>query len=200
MVLSFVSVSCRQTRKSEVNLWLISGQIETYKLIKKSSRPKSSLRRCATTNRRDLASIWLARGLDKQVMKQLTGVVKGGHWLWDGEGAGGQQHLCQHGWTDRLQIFHRQLVDVTQPKVWQNLSGRGTLWDRERLRDSIILSFAKHVSHRIYREVENTEKCILYKQQWGKEKLNDLIYIFLKKNWNLLNLTTFSLAYYFRIN
>lgn len=92
------------------------------------------------------------------MMKQLTGVVEGGHWLCDGVGAGGQQHLCQHGRTDRLQISHRQPGDVTQPKVGQNLSDRGTLGDRERLRDSIILSFAKHVSHRIYREVENTEK------------------------------------------
>lgn len=58
----FVSVSCRQIIESEVDLWLISGQIWTYKLIKKFSRPTSSLRRCATTNRRDLASIWLARG------------------------------------------------------------------------------------------------------------------------------------------
>lgn len=69
----------------------------------------------------------LRGGLDKQVMKQLTGVVEGGQWLWDGVGAGGQQHLCQHGGTDRLQISHRQPADVTQPKVGQNLSDRGTL-------------------------------------------------------------------------
>lgn len=56
-------------------------------------------------------------------MKQLTGVAEGVRLLLDGVGAGGQQHLCQHGGTDRLQVPHRQTAEVAHPKVGQDLSG-----------------------------------------------------------------------------
>lgn len=54
-------------------------------------------------------------------MKQLTSVVDGGQRLGDGVGAGGQQHLGQHGGADALQMFHSQLTDVTEAGVGQNL-------------------------------------------------------------------------------
>lgn len=55
-------------------------------------------------------------------MKQLTSVVERGQRLGDGVGAGGQQHLGQHGGADLLQMFHRQLADITEPKLGQNLA------------------------------------------------------------------------------
>lgn len=56
-------------------------------------------------------------------MKQLTRVVNRGQRFgdWDGVGAGGQQHLCQHSRADPPQMFHGQLADITEPKVGQNL-------------------------------------------------------------------------------
>lgn len=69
------------------------------------------------------------------VMKQLTRVVnreRGGWWC---VGAGGQQHLGQHGRTDTPQMSHSQLTHITEAKVGQNLLGRETLRTRERERE-----------------------------------------------------------------
>lgn len=150
MVLSFLSVSCRQIRESEVDLWLISGQIWSYKLIKKFSRPTSSLRRCATTNRRDPASIWLVRG-SWQTSDEAT-------------------HRCSRGGSVALGRCRgrraaapvstrrdRSSPDFPQTAGWRystqsgtkSVRQRDTGGGRERLWDSIKLSFAKHVSHRI---------------------------------------------------
>lgn len=54
-------------------------------------------------------------------MKQLTSVVK--KWLSSGGdvGAGGQQHLGQHGRTDPPQMSSSQLTDIAEPKVGQDL-------------------------------------------------------------------------------
>lgn len=60
------------------------------------------------------------------VMKQLTRVVGRQHDL-GGVGAGGQQHLGQHGGTDPPQVSHGQLADITEPEVGQDLLCRGTL-------------------------------------------------------------------------
>lgn len=68
-------------------------------------------------------------------MKQLTSVVERGHRRGDDVGAGGQQHLGQHGGADPLQMFHSQLTDITEPIVGQDLPCGGTLRDKKTWSD-----------------------------------------------------------------
>lgn len=54
-------------------------------------------------------------------MKQLTSVVERRHSTGGGVGAGGQQHLGQHGGADPPQMSHSQLTDIIEPKLGQDL-------------------------------------------------------------------------------
>lgn len=60
-------------------------------------------------------------------MKQLTRVVQRREGWGGGVGAGGQQHLGQHGGADPPQMFHSQLRDIGEVEVGQDLLCRGTL-------------------------------------------------------------------------
>lgn len=73
-------------------------------------------------------------------MKQLTRVVEGGPRRGDGEGAGGQQHLGQHGRADRPQMVHSQLADITQPELGQDLTCGGTLRHRHSVSSMAVKS------------------------------------------------------------